>query len=366
MKRTSIILVIIIIFIGCHNRDSSDDNCISYIDSLKINLENSELQVSLIDLAQEHKIRPYTLIYDNHLIVLNKADSFYSFTTDCFQRDIRFENRLNSQRFKKSLIISDTLYGIDSVNQSFRFDENRSTWVKQSRELPFFNSAPICETDKYICYSICHGEFGGIVFFYNKINQRITYAPATCTVSLMKFNDGFYVVSNLAHLSSFTYVNRIDNPDSLYVLPDSLYKADKFDRIYYTIFNDTSFYKQITPIFDDLGKLISSGFRIKGESYFLTKMNISDERRTYKYRRKTYLSKIANDSLIVINTTDTIFSSLPASNGELTRKNKSQTVIDYTLFANDTKNMKESDERNLLLTTFILTDTTLIRLNWKD
>lgn len=362
MKQIATILTLVIFMTGCMQKHSSDKDCISYIDSLKITLDNHEIRVSLIDLSQEQLIRPYTLIYNNHLLVLNKADSFYSYTTDCFKRDIRFETRLNSQRFKKAFVISDTLYGIDSVNKAFRFDENSNKWIEQLKELPLFNSEPIYETEKYICYSICHGEFGGLVFFYNKINSKITFAPATCAVSLMKYKNGFYIISNLAHMMGSTDIVRIDNPDLLYILPDSLYKPEKWDRIinYYPILCDTSISnKQIIPIYDEWEKLITSGFRISGKNYFLTNMMFMDKWRTY-------LTKFESDSLNVIRTSDTIFSALPASHGEITRESNSWTLIDYTLFADDPIDWKESEDRNLLLTTFMLTDSTLTRINWRQ
>ena len=243
----------------------------------------------------------------------------------------------------------------------FRFDKNSNEWIKQLKALPLFNSEPIYETEKYICYSICHGEFGGLVFFYNKFDGKITFAPATCAVSLMNYKNGFYIISNLAHMMGSTDIVRIDNPDLLYILPDSLYKPDKWDRIfnYYPILCDTSISnKQIIPIYDEWEKLITSGFRISSKNYFLTNMMFKDKWRTH-------LTRFENDSLKVINTVDTIFSGLPASHGEITRESNGWTVIDYTLFADDPTDWKESEDRNLLLTTFILTDSTLIRINWR-
>jgi len=77
------------------------------------------------------------------------------------------------------------------------------------------------------------------------------------------------------------------------------------------------------------------------------------------------LTKLKNGSLLFVNTVDTIFSGLPASNGEITRKVNNNIVIDYTKFANDPKDWAEDDRRNLLLTTFIMSETSLIRINWK-
>jgi len=362
MRQISTLLTLLIFFSGCTQKHLSDKDSITYVDSLKINLDNHEIRVSLIDLAQEQGIRPYTLIYNNHLIVLNKANSFYSFSTDCFKRDLRFETKLNSKRFKKAFIISDTLYGIDSLNNVFKFDEIRCKWIEQLKELPFFNSAPIYESDLYLCYSICHGEFGGLVFFYNKINSKITFAPAQCAVSIMNNNNSYYIISNLAHMSGSTDIVRIDKPDLLYILPDSLYKPEMLNDLnnYRFIPDDTLISnRQIVTVYDEWDILITSGFKIRGKKYFLTNM-------TFKDNWRTYLTKFDSDSLYVIRTSDTIFSDLPASHGEITREINNWTLIDYSLFANDPTDWKESENRNLLLTTFILTDSTLIRINWKN
>ena len=77
------------------------------------------------------------------------------------------------------------------------------------------------------------------------------------------------------------------------------------------------------------------------------------------------MTKLTNGSLLIVNTVDTLFSGLPASNGEITRKVNNNIVIDYTKFANDPKDWAEDDRRNLLLTTFIMSETSLIRINWK-
>lgn len=361
MKLTATILTIVIFMIGCQKRHSSNKDCISYFDSLTINLDNHELKVSLINLVQEHKIKPYSLIYDEHLIVLNKVDSFYSFSINCFHRDLKHESQLNTKQFKKAFIISDTLYGIDSVNQAFRFDKTIGDWIKKQKQLPFSNSEPIYETDKYIFYSICQGEFGGLVFFYNKFSHKITFAPATCAVSLMKFKEGFYIVSNMAHMDGNSDIILVNNPDLLYELPDSLYENYKWDDIFkfYPILADTSIYnKQIVHVYSEWIKLLTSGFRIKGKNYFLTNMSFKDN-------YSTYLTRFKNDTLTVIPTSDTIFSALPASHGELTKIMDDRTVIDYTLFADDPRDWKEYDYRNLLLTTFIINDSSLIRINWR-
>ena len=363
MNRITLLIVLLIFFVGCKKKQPPQ-NCIEYIDSLEINLDGNKLKTVLIDLAQENNIRPYSLFYDEHLIVLNKKGSFYAFWLDCFERDKIYESMLNTINFKKAFVAFDELYGVDSKNQAFKFDNIAHKWINLSYDLPFYNSASIYENKKYLCYSVCHGEFGGTVFFYNKSTEKITFVPATCVVSIMEFQDGgFYIVSNLAHLSGTSDIIKIENPDLLYEFPDSLNNRDKWDeRFIYRpiIYSDTSIYNnQVIHIYDAWETLITAGFRIKEETYFLTEKYI-------EFQPKTFLSKLIDDSLVFINTPDTIFSNLPASHGEITRKLNDKTVIDYTFFADDPKEWKEVEHRNLLLTTFIITDSTLIRLNWKN
>ena len=367
----------------CQNKNSTGD-CIEYIDSLKINLENTTLRVALIDLVQESNVRPYSIFFDNHLIVLNKKNSFYAFHLDCLVRDTIYEQKLNTKEFKKAFTALGNLYRIDAINQAFKYEDKTAKWIK-SNNLPLFNSTPIYENDKYICYTVCHGEFGGYVFFYNKYTEKITFVPATCAVSLIEQQSGgFYIVSNLSHMIGRSYIKSIENPDFLFKMPDSLNYYDNYwDEIslYRSIMSadNTIRDNQIRDIFliDENGdyiqkpqyvfeiweKLITAGFKIKDENYYITEnygvLNGS-------FYIKTDLTKLYNDSLVIINTADTIFSELPSSHGEITRKINNNTVIDYTQFANDPKDWSESKFRNLLLTTFIINDTTLIRINWID
>ena len=370
--------------VGCQNRHSAE-NRIEYIDSLKISLENTALKVALINLVQENNVRPYSIFLDNYLIVLNKRDSFYAFNTNRFERDSVFENKLNIKGFKRAFTAFDDLYGIDENNQAFRYERRTAEWI-ESDDLPFSNSTPIYENDKYICYSICHGEFGGYVFFYNKQTKRTTFVRATCAVSLIEQQSGgFYIASSLSHMVNSSYIKNIEDPDLLSKVPDTSRHFDNYwDKISLydsIILADTTITdSQISDflridengnviqrpqyVFDTWGDiLITAGFKIKGENYFITDYHSV---RNASFHQETRLTKLHNDSLVVINTADTIFSGLPYSNGGITRKVKDNIILDYTQSPNRTEYQPESKYRNLLLTTFIITDTTLIRINWID
>jgi len=359
--KTKLYLVFLLMFwlYSCTPKDSSND--FNYIDSLSIELPNITLKASIVNTDLKNLVRPYTMVFDNHLIVLNKRDSFYSFKLANLERDLKYENQLNVHNLKRAFVISDTLFGLDSTQQVYYLTNDKGSWLKYSCDLPFFNSKPIYENDRYLCYSICHGEYGGILFFLNKLDRKITFCLATCVVSLMEHKNSFYVVSSLAHMDGYSEIMKVENPDNLKVLPDSMYTYQNWDNIfkYYPLLNNSFFpdddsYKHV---FSRSQKLLSSGFRILGKNYFLTKEFLNSE-------FSTFLARIENDSIRLIKESKELFKSLPISSGEITRKIGNDWVIDFTAFANDPKEWEEKDTRDLLIATFIVRDSSIIRINW--
>ena len=383
MKKTIpiIILIALILSVGCQENNQISDyaDCIEYIDSLEINLENNKLSVALIDLAQENDICFYSILYDNCLIVVNKKKSFYVFQINCLKRDTMYEKKLNTRKFEKAFVAFDELHGIDHNNQVFRFDSKTNEWIGLSYNLPFSNSIPIFENEKYLCYSY-HLDYkrGGILFFYNKKTKRITFVPATYAVSVIETQfDEFYIVCCFEDVSAHSKIIKINNPDSLYELPDSMYvnnnlleefewvsvwiiksdehpdclSDDKWEGNFFynsKLYHDsTLFNHHFFHIYETSQQSFSSGFRIKEELYYLTEIFVESESKL-----QIFLTKFAEDSLIFINTADEIFSHLPISCGEITRKINNKTIADYII-------------RDNLLATFLITDSTLVKINWK-
>jgi len=374
MNKVTVLILSLIFIVGCQRKTSTGD-CIEYIDSLKINLENTTLRVALIDLTLKNNIRPYTIFFDNHLIVLNKQDSFYTFHLDCFNRDTIYEKKLNTKEFKKAFVAFDNLYGIDVNNQAFRYENKTAEWVK-SNNLPLLNNTPIYENDKYICYRVFSLKMGGFVFFYDKQTEKTTFVPADHAVSLMEQRlNGFYIVEQWGEIGHGSSITKIENPDSLFRLSDTLSYYDNIWEemdFYYSVMqanttienkkysNLAVFGEEISSQTSDIyiygidEKFITSGFKIKDDNYFILN-NYKD----------IYLTKLQDDSLVVINTVDIVFSGLPSNEGEITRKINNNTIIDYSHSSHDdSKSWFENEYSNHLLTTFIINDTTLIRINW--
>lgn len=392
MKNSLFSLFLALIFSGCLKNVNHKENCINYIDSLRIELNDTNLQIAFIEPKLEHSVRPFAFIYDDHLIVLNKADLFYAFTSDCFERDTIFEEKLNSMNFKRAFILENSLYGIDKNKIAFSYDPSKEKWGKTEKNLPFSNETPVYEDERYICYSVSHGEFGGAVFFYNKISHQITFFPTNNVVCVMKKKKGYYIISNLAHMIGGSSVVGINNPDSLFKYPSKLYingdwKNIREQQIYELIENDTLIESQFSIDFRGSEKLISSGFILRDNYYFLTQY-LNKKEKTYltkfKYDSIGNISKneiswelpsssphndneyfvFRDDELDTISVANIIFHDLPASHGEITTKANETTIINYTYFSRDNENAHEYFYQNLLVTTFIQRDSSLIRIDW--
>jgi hypothetical protein len=384
MKQITYLLIFIGILFACQ-KNYSTKNCIEYIDSLKINLGNTTLRVAVIDLAQENNVRPYSIFFDNHLIVLNKKDSFYAFDLDCFGRDIIFEQRLNvnAKDFKRAFASFGNLYAIDANDRAFKFVRETTEWMEENG-LPFFNKTPIFENDTYLCYYVDYTDTG-FLFFYHKYTGKITFTMISDLMSLIEQASGeFYTVSDRREY--YSNIRKFENPDSLFKLPDDftlpdydVLGVDASARYFLNIMRaDTTIsptlYAQLTDRrrFDKNGNVhfpnyvyqsysyeqsVSNGFVIGNENYFIVHNWIREDSRF-----QTNFAKLYNDSLIVI---DSAIDSIGIW-GVSTQVNRNNTVIDRALFANqnDPKDWLEHKDRNLLEVTFIINDSTLIRLNW--
>jgi hypothetical protein len=128
-----------------------------------------------------------------------------------------------NQKMKKSIIIILT-FTICSVSfgQTRKLFEVNEVLIKDStqfkterdfikRDTAFF------EDETYLVRKTCSGEWGGTIWFKNKISGIEYSCEATCPVIVNKLNGKYYVTSTLAHMFGFSEVIEISRPDSMAV-----------------------------------------------------------------------------------------------------------------------------------------------------
>lgn len=222
MKQLIITLILLSIFIADSPCKSITGDYTQHIDCLQIDVGDRKLNVPIaviVNLTLKHSVYPSNLLYKDRLLVFNKEDCFSVFDTERYQRDIAYEELLNTHKFKNAFVVSDTLYCIDSSKQPHRFDYENNRWHKISYDIPTFKRKPIFENKKYKCYEICHGKWGGLVLFYNKENKKITYTPAASVVGVHETSKGYYISTSIDYLYNFSESNFVQNPDALAEFP---------------------------------------------------------------------------------------------------------------------------------------------------
>lgn len=115
--------------------------------------------------------------------------------------------------------INDSLLVSTKNDSTFYFKENKFSFIKRNTNFPFF------EDEKYIVERSCSGEWGGSIYFINKLNNKKYECTATCPIALNKINNSYVVTASLAHLVGFSQILKIDDPKDL-----TLFKKKKKEK----------------------------------------------------------------------------------------------------------------------------------------
>jgi hypothetical protein len=233
-----------------------------------------------------------TVYFRNHFICLTDKKSLIAYTEE-LKPDSIFTSFLNTKKIDFIYVTQDTLLGVDNDDVYFFSAENN--WTKTNLQSGNFEY-PMFEDSNYFVYSCCAGEFGGAIFFYDKRTKRTYSCPATCTKTVNKIKNVFYVTNSLEHMSGSTEILKISDPSKLYEL-----KADSLKHFcnWWTHFVTESDYDNHLKRFmvgteslvDVKGVPTLTSFIYKDKLY-----NIST---TW---HKTFLNTIQNNTLVALDT----------------------------------------------------------------
>jgi hypothetical protein len=135
------------------------------------------------------------------------------------------------------------------------------------------NSENFYEDENYTVSDSCRGEFGGNIYFKDKVTKEQYSLHATCPLIINKLNNIYYLTTSLAHMSGFCSLYEIDDPKELT-------KVDISD------FNDYGNMKSVLgakPLINEIGSTILISFIYKEKLYHI----VSDRDKTYVAERET-------------------------------------------------------------------------------
>lgn len=154
----------------------------------------------------------YSVILDDNLISLFQDGKFSCYNLESFERNIEFESKLNTKKFKYHWIIDNKLCALSG---SKIYEWNNEKWVRLKTKIPLDKQPKLFEDDEFLVFCDCFGEWGGTVYFFDKLSEEIFFTNSTCANSVIKEGGKYLVLSNLGHFSGSSELKSIKNPRNL-------------------------------------------------------------------------------------------------------------------------------------------------------
>ena len=123
---------------------------------------------------------------------------------------------LNNQKQKEAFEIWKKK-NLVAGNYSFNYDTSDTRYLKLYARNSFQTPCPCVYKDSiYAVYSLCRGEFGGFLFFEERINPQYYYIiGAQCATFVDYFDGSFYITETMPHMYGFGRIVKIDDPKNL-------------------------------------------------------------------------------------------------------------------------------------------------------
>lgn len=289
---TIILFTICFSIVSCTNENRAD--LIST--DLEINLPRFKIAIDTIDVPE--RINGINFYKD---MILLKGENVTWLMNYDFSIDSIKTSRYNQKKFEYIVNYRDTLFAalIKRNKAYYYFLDVEYNW--QSRKIIDLNVQKLIWKEPYFLsdsiydiYSCCNGEFGGMLYFKNKITGRTTATIITCVNAVVRHNNAYYVSEYLAHMASSSTLYRICDPESLLeVSSDTLICSYYFEIPVASNSWDSLFYayaQGVDVIYNaEYDSMLISSFFYK--DYLLGLVHCAE-------KMKTYLTYIEEDKLI--------------------------------------------------------------------
>jgi len=181
------------------------------LDTTYMVVKNPYFKDNFVDYYKNYINYPvsYSVIYEDKLVSLFRKGKFVCYNLINLQRDLDFERKLNAKKFKYHWIINNEL-GALSRNTVYIWNNNK--WKKSKTKFPLKKQPKLFEDSEFIVFGDCHGEWGGTVYFFDKISGEIYFTESTCANSVYKSDEKYIVLAQLGHMLGSTDIKIIDDP----------------------------------------------------------------------------------------------------------------------------------------------------------
>lgn len=154
----------------------------------------------------------YSVIYDDNLISLFRNGKFVCHEINQMTRNLDYERKLNTRKFKYHWIINQKLHAL-AGNSIYVWSNDQ--WIRTKIKIPLENQPIIFEDNDFIVFGDCAGEWGGTVYFFDKNSGETYFTESTCTNSVFKLDGSYFVLAHLGHMMGSSEIKSISNPRNL-------------------------------------------------------------------------------------------------------------------------------------------------------
>lgn len=277
----------------------------------------------------------YSVIYKDKLISLFEPGVFVCHTIPNMTRDTLLENLINTKRFQYHWLIDNKLIGY-ADNRYYYLDPN-NVWADFMSFTPITNQPKVFEDNTYIVFRDCFGEFGGTIYFYNKINNKCHFTEATCANTVYKSSNKYFVLSHLGHMEGSTDLKVISFPDDLPQI--NLKDINKMNNHEAVGLLDIT--KTAKTIFDFRGIEFFSAFNFQGRTIYLV-----------CWHDLTFFAEIVKNNILIVN---------PLSRDEYFTHEPITTIYNNAILINMNYD-RFGGEREV--SGILIRDKTLIKFDW--
>jgi hypothetical protein len=198
------------------------------------------------------------------------------------ERDFDFEKKLNSKKFKYHWIIGDKLAALVG-GTIYVWDDK---WTTLKTKFPLEKQPKLFEDNEFIVFGDCHGEWGGTIYFFDKVSGEIYFTESTCANSVSKKDNKYFVLAQLGHGSGSTEIKSIDNPRKLTkAKKDEIGKTKEGGALGYA--DKSEAYQKLLDLY---GIQIFSTFNYLGRQLYIARLN-----------EMTFLSEINGSEIQIVN-----------------------------------------------------------------
>lgn len=255
-----------------------------------------------------------TVLYDEHLVSMGITGGIVAIHSDLSEIDIDLTSKLNKKLFTDLTVRKDTLFA-EAFKKIYYFDKILSDWKAYDLNEPVKLFDIIHENEKYVFFPISHGEFGSILFVYDKRLEALRAVSTQYEAkSISEYDKKYYINLSSGHGLGASNYAFIKNIDKIKIVANGEDVLDFFRNIpvreYPPLKRKPSKEKKVfSNIIDwEYGLMVFSSFRNTKKDLIqlyidkrIPTVKSFEELDSLPDRNHTYLAKIENEKLVDID-----------------------------------------------------------------